>query len=214
MDIDSEIASLLKETKKLNQQETISGNNLFEAPIHGTWYNSGGFTYQPNPTHPTGHPAVDMRAVTGTPIYAFTNGIVTLIGDSSLGGNFISIDHANGLSTYYAHCSTVNVHKGDKVTKDTIIGTVGNTGSAKNTFPHLHFEIHDNGKKIDPTKYFSIPKYSDPKNNPEEPLFENYFLNDEAKQNNKAFNMAQHKKQAKTAYINTLITIIDKYGSL
>ncbi len=66
-------------------------------------------------------------------------------------GNYIIIDHGNGMSTVYAHCQSVNVKNGQTVTKGDVIGTVGTTGWS--TGNHLHFEVRKNGKAVNPLDY-------------------------------------------------------------
>jgi murein DD-endopeptidase MepM/ murein hydrolase activator NlpD len=63
-------------------------------------------------------------------------------------GNTVFIDHGNNLTSRYAHLSKIEVKVGDKVNMDTEIGKLGITG--RTTGPHLHLEIHENGKAINP----------------------------------------------------------------
>ncbi len=92
------------------------------------------------------HPGIDLGAPTGTPIYAPLAGTVRDIGntDSVPGcyswGKWTLIDHANGLSTLYAHQSVISVSAGQKVNQGQIIGYVGATGYA--TGPHLHLTVY------------------------------------------------------------------------
>ena len=62
------------------------------------------------------------------------------------------IDHGDGWTSTYAHCSKLNVKAGQHVTADEIIAQVGSTGQS--TGPHLHFEIHHQGKALDPQRVF------------------------------------------------------------
>ena len=192
--VDQEISELLKE---MGAKTETTESNGFQAPIKDTWYSSGGFsTTKTDARHEHGHKAIDMRALAGTPIYPLSAGVVINVGSSSVGGNFVKIQHNKELSSYYAHMSTVKVHEGDHVDLNTIIGTVGATGSAKDTFPHLHLEVYKNGMNIDPTAagYFSGKPYTDPRKNPEEAEYiSNYWTSDEAKAAAKSFNMTQHK---------------------
>lgn len=94
------------------------------------------------------HPGIDLPAAYGTPVRPYTNGVVTLAGWDGGFGYSIIISHANGYSSRYAHLSSVNVAKGQKVTTRTTIGRVGSSGVA--TGPHLHFEIHRNGVAVNP----------------------------------------------------------------
>lgn len=108
-------------------------------------------------THPiTGkrklHTGVDLRAATGTKVYAANKGTVTTSGYSSAWGNYIIISHGGGITTLYAHLSKRSVSKDDKVKQGDIIGYSGNTGYS--TAPHLHFEISKNGSTYNPLNEF------------------------------------------------------------
>ncbi|MGD8624280.1 MAG: M23 family metallopeptidase [Anaerolineae bacterium] len=88
----------------------------------------------------SGHLGIDIANRTGTPIRAADAGYVVLAGRDTWGyGNQVLINHGNGYLTRYAHLNTVRVKAGDKVDKNQVIGTMGNTG--RSTGPHLHFEI-------------------------------------------------------------------------
>lgn len=84
-------------------------------------------------------------------IYAADNGTVTTAGYNSGYGNYVIIDHKNGYRTLYAHLSKMNTTKGKIVEKGEKIGVMGNTGNS--TGVHLHFEIHKNGKQVNPSSY-------------------------------------------------------------
>lgn len=108
-------------------------------------------------THPiTGvyklHTGVDLRATSGTNIYAANNGTVTTATYNKAYGNYVVIDHGGGVATLYAHMSKLKVSKGQTVTQGTIIGLVGSTGYS--TGPHLHFEVIRNGKYVNPIDEF------------------------------------------------------------
>ncbi len=97
------------------------------------------------------HLGVDLYNLSGTPIMAAAEGVVTYVGYESSYGNLIIIDHRGNVETYYAHCATVNVKVGDQVSSGDYIGTVGNTG--RTTGYHLHFELRLNGVTLDPMDY-------------------------------------------------------------
>lgn len=95
------------------------------------------------------HSGIDLAAPEGTPIYAVKDGVCTVPPFNAGGyGNYVTIDHGEGLQSRYAHMSQVLVTDGQTVTAGEMIGLVGSTG--KSTGPHLHFEIIVNGNKIDP----------------------------------------------------------------
>ncbi len=106
-------------------------------------------------THPiTGkyklHTGNDLRASTGTKVYATNGGTVTTSGYSSAWGNYIIINHGGGYTSLYAHLSRRSVSKGDTVKQGAVIGLSGNTGYS--TAPHLHFEMSKDGKTYDAVK--------------------------------------------------------------
>ncbi len=98
------------------------------------------------------HAGVDFAAPTGTPIMAAGNGTVEVAGRNGGYGNYIRIRHTDGYKTAYAHLSKFanGVRKGKYVKQDQIIGYVGSTG--RSTGPHLHYEVHLHGKKINPRR--------------------------------------------------------------
>ena len=180
--IDPTITSITPE-----QIESLDVSRGFQPPIKGDWKVSGTFSLSPtDPRHPKGHMGVDMRAPAGTPIYPLAPGIVTNIGSSSVGGLTVNIDHDNGVKSYYAHCSTIKVQKGDKVGYNTQIATVGDTGNAKGTFPHLHFQVSKDGQTQNPNQYFSVPAYTNLGKD------EKFWLSEEAKLEAKNFDLKKH----------------------
>ena len=116
---------------------------------------SAGFGWRIHPIYKikTFHSGMDFSAPVGTPIYATGDGVVEKIEYSSYGyGNNVTINNGFGYETRYAHMSTFNVKRGEKVKRGSIIGYVGNTGTS--TGPHIHYEVHKNGKAVDPKYYF------------------------------------------------------------
>jgi len=99
------------------------------------------------------HDGLDFSAPSGTEIYAAADGVIETASRSSYGyGNKIVIDHGYGYKTVYAHMSKFAVRRGTKVKRGQLIGYVGNSGLS--TSPHLHYEVHRNGKKVNPIYYF------------------------------------------------------------
>jgi len=99
------------------------------------------------------HQGNDLFAPYGTPLFACERGVVTKMGTDSLGGTKLWISGESGTSYYYAHLSAfaANVVNGTVVEAGDVVGFVGDTGNARGTSPHLHFEIHpSNGPAIDP----------------------------------------------------------------
>ncbi len=97
------------------------------------------------------HEGIDVTAPTGTPIQSPATGSVVYAGWEAGYGNVIELDHGFGIRTKFAHASKVLVRRGQRVERGQIIAEVGNTGLA--TGPHLHYEVHVNGKAVDPLRY-------------------------------------------------------------
>lgn len=102
---------------------------------------------------PEFHNGIDIPAASGTPVHAAANGVVvTAAYDSSL-GNYIVINHNNGLKTYYLHNSSLAVSVGQTVSQGQTISYVGSTGSS--TGAHLDFRVARNGAFVNPLAYVS-----------------------------------------------------------
>jgi murein DD-endopeptidase MepM/ murein hydrolase activator NlpD len=122
-----------------------SGGGTLGWPAFGTTFIRG-FTGS--------HTGYDLAAPKGTPIYAAESGTVEKVSTGTWGGgygNYIIIDHGNGLKTLYGHLSTVSVSVGQAVDRGQNIAGMGSTG--RSTGPHLHFEVIDGGVKRNPSNY-------------------------------------------------------------
>ena len=97
------------------------------------------------------HEGIDVTAPMGTPIEAPAAGVVRDAGWEAGYGNTIVIDHGFGTVTKFAHASKILVREGQRVGRGQRIALVGNTGLA--TGPHLHYEVHVNGRPVDPLRY-------------------------------------------------------------
>jgi murein DD-endopeptidase MepM/ murein hydrolase activator NlpD len=97
------------------------------------------------------HTGIDIGVSDGTPIQAAASGRVIYAGWMGGYGNLVFIDHGRGLSTGYAHQSSIGVSNGESVTQGQVIGYVGCTGHCFG--PHLHFEVRVNGSPVDPLGY-------------------------------------------------------------
>jgi len=130
-------------------------------PRHTFYWPVPGYTRLSSPfgtrTHPITrrqetHWGIDLAAPQGTPIFAAADGYVSLSGWNGGFGITVIIDHGGGYRTLYAHNVRNHVRVGDRVTRGQHIADVGTTGLS--TGPHLHFEIHRNGQRVDPLLYF------------------------------------------------------------
>jgi len=97
------------------------------------------------------HRGLDIAASQGTPILAAAQGVVTLSGWDANLGLVVVVDHQNGLSTLYGHCSQILAQVGDPVEQGQVIAHLGNTG--RSSAPHLHFEVRESGVAVDPRAY-------------------------------------------------------------
>ena len=129
----------------------------FASPLDLYWYNyiSSYYGYRKNPN--TGneemHRGVDIAVPTGTTVYAAHDGTVTTAAYDSYYGNYVVIEK-DGYTTKYAHMNSLSVSAGQSITKGTVIGTTGNTGSS--TGSHLHIECLYNGSYYNPLFYFDV----------------------------------------------------------
>jgi murein DD-endopeptidase MepM/ murein hydrolase activator NlpD len=102
------------------------------------------------------HGGVDMAADQGTDVRASAPGTIIRVEQGVLGyGTVIEIQHIGGFMTRYGHLATVLVQQGQKVERAEVIGTVGSTGNVrgKGDPSHLHFEVVQSGKRLDPLRY-------------------------------------------------------------
>jgi murein DD-endopeptidase MepM/ murein hydrolase activator NlpD len=97
------------------------------------------------------HEGIDVSAPMGAPIVAPAAGTVRRVGRERGYGLVLEIDHGDGIVTKYAHCSRVMVRNGQRVKRGQEVAAVGNSGLS--TGPHLHYEIHVDGRVVDPLTY-------------------------------------------------------------
>jgi len=99
------------------------------------------------------HGGLDIAAKKGTNVFAIANGFISFSGKKGAYGNLLEIDHSESLKSRYAHLDYLVVKKGQLVRKGDLIGKVGATGRV--TGPHLHLEIRENNKIVDPKIYLN-----------------------------------------------------------
>lgn len=99
------------------------------------------------------HKGVDLNAPSGTSVFAAMDGQVVAVGRQRQYGNFVTIDHGNGVVTHYGHHRTNLVEIGDVVRRGQKIAEVGRTGNA--TGPHLHFELRMDGSQRNPLPFMN-----------------------------------------------------------
>lgn len=99
------------------------------------------------------HQGIDIGAARGTPALAADDGRVTRVGENPLGGRVVHLDADSGLALYYAHLDRQQVRGGERVRRGDVVGRVGDTGNARGTTPHLHFEVRAGGAEVDPAPW-------------------------------------------------------------
>ncbi len=127
--------------------QPISNEDLSHQP--------GGFGWRTHPIYktPEFHPGMDFSAQEGTEIYATGDGRIERADNTAQGyGNHVVINHNYGYVTLYAHMTRFVVQVGQQVKRGQLIGYVGSTGLS--TSPHVHYEVHKNGQKINPINFY------------------------------------------------------------
>lgn len=129
---------------------TVSG---FTWPLPGYTSVSSDYGYRSDPFSgaTSFHSGIDLPAPSGTPIVAAASGTVEWANYSSSAGNWIGINHGNGVYTVYMHMSALLVSAGTQISAGQTIGLVGTTGSS--TGNHLHFSVRKNGAYVSPWDY-------------------------------------------------------------
>ncbi|MEA2552535.1 MAG: hypothetical protein QOJ65_711 [Fimbriimonadaceae bacterium] len=149
--ITSQINSFMAQlSREGNTLPAFSGG--FIRPVPGRITSGFGWRYHPILHISRMHKGIDFAARTGTPIHAAAGGIIVAAQYMRGYGNVVTIAHSSSLSTVYAHMSRIYVRGGQRVRKGETIGAVGATGLA--TGPHLHFEVHVNGRAVNPIGRF------------------------------------------------------------
>ena len=151
-------AAILEEKKRLleeNKKAIVYDGGAFKWPAPEYKRISDDYGTRTHPILGTQqfHNGVDMAAPSGSPILAAYDGEVIAASYSPTMGNYIMIDHGDGLITIYMHASSVSVSEGTMVARGEQIGCVGSTG--RSTGPHLHFSVRENGSYVSPWKYLS-----------------------------------------------------------
>ncbi|SHH63937.1 Murein DD-endopeptidase MepM and murein hydrolase activator NlpD, contain LysM domain [Sporobacter termitidis DSM 10068] len=154
--VQSDINKKVEELKKQNQGPgAVKGTGSFIWPTPSSTLVTSRYGTRVHPIYHEyrTHTGVDIGAKYGASIEASDSGTVIIAKYSSSYGNYVVIDHGNGYTTLYAHMSQILVKSGAKVQQGAVIGKVGATGDA--TGPHLHFEISQNGSRINPLQFFT-----------------------------------------------------------
>ena len=104
------------------------------------------------------HHGIDIAAPRGTPALAAADGWVLAASENELGGRIVRMRTESGLTLYYAHLDRHLVRAGGRVVRGDPIGAIGDTGNARGTTPHLHFEVSDGDTPLDPEAWIRRPR--------------------------------------------------------
>ncbi|MCG4583642.1 peptidoglycan DD-metalloendopeptidase family protein, partial [Anaerosalibacter bizertensis] len=146
-------------SKQQGSTATVGSNsstgNISVVPSGGAmaWPSNGPVTSPYGPRWGRIHTGIDIGIPIGTPVVAAKDGVVILAKTGYGGGygNYLVVDHGGGVSTLYAHNSSLSVGVGTRVRRGQQIALSGNTG--RSTGPHLHFEVRINGRPVNPIPY-------------------------------------------------------------
>ena len=156
-DLDDHVGSLEAEAAQIEAEiaarQAPGGNNpgILAWPVPGPVTSAFGYRVHPITGTSRLHAGIDLAGSSGQSIRAAGGGTVILAERYGGYGHTVVIDHGGGLSTLYAHQSSLNVSRGASVATGDVIGFVGSTGFS--TGPHLHFETREFGTPVDPMKY-------------------------------------------------------------
>lgn len=170
-DLENEIAALIRAEAAKNAAAAAKANsasskpstsvstgsqssNGYIRPTTGRVSSPYGYRIHPVLGYKKFHTGVDFAASSGTSVRSVKSGTVILAKYNSSYGNYIIVDHGNGVSSLYAHLKGFNVGYGSRVSQGDTIGFVGSTGMS--TGPHLHFEIRINGSHVNPAPYLGL----------------------------------------------------------
>ncbi len=144
------------EALQIGQRIFVPGTGALEQLFRMAWpvYGriSGRYGYRVHPVYRRRmmHTGLDIAAPHGTPIKSALAGRVKFSGWKGGYGRTVIVEHPNGYETLYGHCTKLLVSKGETVKRGETIAKVGSTGVS--TGPHVHFEVRENGKRINPEK--------------------------------------------------------------
>lgn len=151
--LEQAVAEEKKKLAEANRRKYDGGVFKWPAPSYTRISDDYGARIHPILKTQQFHNGVDMAAPSGSPILAAYDGEVVAAAYNGSMGNYVMIDHGDGLYTIYMHASALYVSKGQSVARGEKIAAVGSTG--RSTGPHLHFSVRLNGSYVSPWNYLS-----------------------------------------------------------
>jgi murein DD-endopeptidase MepM/ murein hydrolase activator NlpD len=151
--LEAESESIRAELRELvnKYKQTVHGTGQFIWPIDGRVTSPFGYRIHPIFKIRKMHTGVDISGSSGTPIRAGDTGVVIYAGWRGGYGKTVIISHGGGLTSLYAHMSSISASVGQAVARGDVVGKVGSTGYS--TGPHLHFEVRVDGGPVNPLNY-------------------------------------------------------------
>ncbi len=119
-------------------------------PVDGVVSSEYGYRNDPFHGGRRFHKGIDIAAAAGSPVQSLAEGVVSVAEERPGLGRVVVVEHADGWRSLYAHCEAMEVKPGDRIEAGEVIATVGSSG--RSTGPHLHLELHHDGRAIDPAK--------------------------------------------------------------
>jgi murein DD-endopeptidase MepM/ murein hydrolase activator NlpD len=146
-EVQLDILSELIQGEQVKSDATPSGR-----PILSGWLSSRyGTRIDPFSGKKAWHEGVDFAGKAGADIVAVASGVVSWSGERYGYGKMVEVAHGDGVITRYAHNQENLVKVGDMVRRGDVVALMGNSG--RSTGPHVHFEVHKNGRPVDPASY-------------------------------------------------------------
>ncbi len=125
----------------------------YKSPLYGIITSKYGYRDHPIIEDASFHTGLDIAAKQGSTVSAFADGTVLEAGKNNTYGNYLLIEHKNGIRSFYGHNFRLSVKKGQRVKLGQKVAEVGSTGMS--TGPHLHFEVRNGTTRLDPALYIS-----------------------------------------------------------
>lgn len=143
---------VLEQLDELNLYRIAAQKTPFAMPLRSAYRFTSGF----GPRWGRMHNGADFASSYGTPIFATADGVVVHAGWEGGFGRLVRIRHEFGIETYYAHLSKISVNVGQRVSRGDRIGDMGNSGRSTGT--HLHYEVRQSGKPVNPMTYIKAAR--------------------------------------------------------
>ena len=154
-DIKKEKKTEVRKSESKQPEEFPEAYEEWKWPHQGNISSPYGQRVHPISGQESFHGGIDIAASYGEDVVAVHSGKVEKTGYDDSNGNYVILSHGNDITSVYIHLSEITVNEGEPIASGGIVGKVGATGLA--TGPHLHFEIKEKGKSVDPAKYI-LPK--------------------------------------------------------